>query len=281
MQIISPKTDFCAKELFLHETIRKHFISDVTGIPLERIKSVRISNPYLSRRYQKQKQGIMDVLVELNENTKVNIEIQVRFYTHWDKRNLFYLAKMYTDDLRTGDNYAKLKKSISISVLDFDYTDGPQYHSVYYLRDEAGRQFTDLFEVHIIEFRKKLDGSNPVDDWIRLFNAHTEEELGMIRTTNAGINMAIGEVKKMSMSERMRARYEAHMKEVRDRNAIEDYIKNEAQTQGRAKGRAEERRRLIEKMLSKQMAPEEIMDICDCNMQEVQEVQRKMKTALR
>lgn len=28
-------------------------------------------------------------------------------------------------------------------------------------------------------------------------------------------------------------------------------------------------------------AIEEIIDICDCNMQEVQEVQRKMKTALR
>ena len=67
----------------------------------------------------------MDVLVELNGNTKVNIEIQVRFYTHWDKRNLFYLAKMYTDDLRVGENYAKLKKIISISILDFDYTDKP------------------------------------------------------------------------------------------------------------------------------------------------------------
>lgn len=76
---------------------------------------------------------------------------------------------MYTDDLRVGENYAKLKKSISISILDFDYTDGASYHSVYYLRDENGRQFTDLFEVHIIELRKNLNGQNPVDDWIRFF----------------------------------------------------------------------------------------------------------------
>ena len=274
MQIISPKTDFCAKELFLHEVIRKHFISDVTGSPLERIKFVRISNPYLSRRHRKQKQRIVDILVEMNGNTKVNIEIQVRFYSHWDKRNLFYLAKMYTDDLRVGENYAKLKKIISISILDFDYTDSSQYHSVYYLRDDTGQQFTDLFEVHLIELRKKLHGGDPVDDWIRLFNAQTEEELDMIHTKNAGINMAIGEVKKMSMSERMRARYEAHMKEVRDRNAIEDYLKNEAL----AEGRAEERVLVIEKMLSKHMAMEEIIDICDCDMQEIQEVQKKIKT---
>ena len=43
-------------------------------------------------------------------------------------------------------------------------------------------------------------------------------------------------------------------------------------------GRAEERVLLIKKMLSKQMSPEEIIDICDCNMQEVQEIQSMMKT---
>lgn len=220
MQIISPKTDFCAKELFSHIMIRKQFISDVTGIPLENIKSVGIFDPHLRRRYRKQKQGIMDVLVELNGNTKVNIEIQVKFYSHWDKRNLFYLAKMYSDDLHIRENYAKLKKIISISILDFDYTDGPQYHSVYYLRDENGKRFTDLFEIHIIKLRKKLDGSKPVDAWIRLFNAHTEEELNMIHTKNAGVNVAIEEVKKMSMSERMRARYEAHLKEVQKKSSI-------------------------------------------------------------
>lgn len=75
-------------------------------------------------------------------------------------------------------------------------TDEPEYHSVYYLRDEKGRCFTDLFEVHIIELGKKLDGNKSVDDWIRFFNAKSEEELDMIHTGNAGINAAIEEVKK-------------------------------------------------------------------------------------
>ena len=35
---------------------------------------------------------------------------------------------------------------------------------------------------------------------------------------------------------------------------------------------------VIEKMLSKHMAMEEIIDICDCDMQEIQEVQKKIKT---
>ena len=107
-----------------------------------------------------------------------------------------------------------------------------KYHSVYYLRDEEGKLFTDLFEVHIIELRKQLKGNDAVNDWIRFFNAKSGEELDMIHTKNVGINAAIGEVKKMSLSEHMRARYEAHMKEIRDRNAREDYVRKLGREEG-------------------------------------------------
>ena len=111
-----------------------------------------------------------------------------------------------------------------------------KYHSVYYLRDEEGKLFTDLFEVHIIELRKQLKGNDAVNDWIRFFNAKSGEELDMIHTKNVGINAAIGEVKKMSLSEHMRARYEAHMKEIRDRNAKEDYVRKLGREEGREEG---------------------------------------------
>ena len=77
----------------------------------------------------------------------MNIELQIKFYSCWDKRNLFYLAKMYTEDLRVGQDYTKLKKSIRISILDFNYTEDPVYHSVYYLRDEKGRLYDHIVDV--------------------------------------------------------------------------------------------------------------------------------------
>ena len=280
MEIILPKTDFCAKELFANEVIRKYFISDVIGIPVKDIRSVRLCNPYLWKRYRKQKQGILDVLIELNNRAKVNIELQIKFYSCWDKRNLFYLAKMYTEDLRVGQDYTKLKKSISISILDFNYMKGPDYHSVFYLRDEKGRLFSDLFEVHIIELRKTLDGGSSVDDWIRFFNARTEEDLDMLQTKNIGIQTAIEEVKRMSMSERMRARYEAHMKELRDRRAIEAYEREQGYDQGYAQGIEQgidrEREMRIEKMLRKNKTPEEIADFCDYDLKEVEAVKEKI-----
>lgn len=62
-------------------------------------------NTSLWKRYQKQKQGILDVQLELNDATKINIEMQMKQKIDWDKRSVFYLAKMFTSDLRRGENY--------------------------------------------------------------------------------------------------------------------------------------------------------------------------------
>ncbi len=55
MNIIPLKYDFCVKEVMENETVRRHFISDVLSIPMKDIKSVRILNPFLWKRYKKQK----------------------------------------------------------------------------------------------------------------------------------------------------------------------------------------------------------------------------------
>lgn len=77
MVILSPKSDIGAKGIFRNETVRKYFISDVLGIPADEIKSVKLLNTFL-HRWRYQKQGILDILIELNNHTKINIEIQVR-----------------------------------------------------------------------------------------------------------------------------------------------------------------------------------------------------------
>ena len=208
---IPPKSDIGMKELFYNATVRKYFISDMLDIPATQIRSVRLRNTFL-RRLRHQKQGILDVCIELNDESKINIEIQVRIYKYWDRRQLFYLAKMYTEDLMVGEDYSRLKRCVAISLLDFNLTDRPQYHSVYRLRDPEGHEFSDMLEVHIVELRKKLAGENPVNEWIRLFNVESMEELDMIRTNNPGIKEAIRELRTMSLGRALRYEYEPYLK---------------------------------------------------------------------
>ena len=239
MGIVSPKYDFSFKQLMQNEEVRKYFISDVLGIPAAEIRSVRLASPFLWKRYSGQKQGILDVRVELNDDRMVNIELQIKMLACWDKRSLFYLAKMFTEELLVGEQYHRLKKCICINLLDFNLDEDPEYHRIYRLRNEKGQEYSDLFEMHVIELGKKLKGTEPVDEWIRLMNVRTEEELEMISAKNPGLLEAVKEVKVMSLRKGLRALYEAHLREIRDRNARDAFVREEGRAEGKEEGRAE------------------------------------------
>ena len=233
MGFISLKYDFSFKRVMSNEEVRKYFISDVLGIPVEEIRSVRLANPFLWKRYSRQKQGVLDVRVELNDDKMIDIELQIKMVADWDRRSLFYLAKMYTEELLIGERYHKLKKCICINLLDFDLDEDPEYHRVYRMRNEKGQEYSDLFEMHVIELRKQLKGA-AVDDWIRLLNVKTEGELEMISAKNPGIAEAMREMKAMSLRKSLRAIHEARLKEIRDRNARDDYVRMEGKAEGLA-----------------------------------------------
>ena len=239
MKLISLKSDYAFKELFSYANVRKQFLSDVLGIPLEEIREVRVTTPFLWKRRARQKQGILDMALELNGKSKVNVEMQVRRQSAWTKRELFYLAKMYTEDLKSGQDYERLCRCVSIGLLDFDLTEGEKYHSVYRLREADGRELTDLLEVHIVELSKTLQGTEAVDDWIRLFNAKSEEDLEMIRAENAGIREAVGVIKEMSLRKSLRYLYEEHLKRIRDRRGEDAYIRNQGKEEGKIEGKIE------------------------------------------
>lgn len=210
-------------------------MSDVLGISPGEIRKIRYLDTNLLKKFRNQKYGMLDVLVELNDRAKIDIEIQLKTMKYWDKRQLFYLSRLYADELVTGEEYRKLKRCIGISILDFNLTDREEYHSIYYIQDKEGNHFTEDFELHIIELQKELKG-NSLDDWIRLFNAESEEELDMIKTENVGIREAIIEVKRFSLIGIMRDVYRSYMDAKRDRKAIEDYMKEEAEKQGLERG---------------------------------------------
>lgn len=257
MKVIPAIEDFMVKELFRHEAIRKQFVSDVLDIPMEEIKSVRIMNPFLRKRYKRQKLGILDVALELNDNTKIDVEVQVRPQSFWNKRSLFYLAKMYTDELFVGQHYERLKKCVSISILNFNLLDGEENHSVYTLKDQSGRELTDLFEVHIIELQKQFQEENPVNDWIRLFNAREDEDLAMIKRQSLGIEEAVEVVKQMSLRKRIKWEFEQRQKDWRDRHAQDEYVRE----QGRQEGRQEQALQVYHNCLAKGMSEEEAIAI--------------------
>lgn len=284
--IISPKYDDMMKELFHNETVLRYFLSDILRVRLDRIQNLRIRSPFLRKRGRKEKQGILDVVAEFGDDTKVNVEPQVRIVRNWDKRQLFYLAKMYTEELIKGEDYSRLKRCVGISLLDFNLSDRPKYHTVYRLRDEEGNEFTDALEIHVLELGKPLTGKEKADEWIQFFNVETEEDLRMIKakTKNPGILEAIRELRRLSLDSPIKWRYDAYMKRKRDEKAREAYVWEEGEAKGRAEGKAEGRTEgesyklvsMVCRKLRKGKEPERIAEELE---EEVELIQRICQTA--
>lgn len=238
MQLVSLKTDYVFKEVFSRENVSKQFLSDVLEIPLEDIRTVRITNSFLRKQYRCQKEGIIDMSLELNDNTCIDLELQMRAQKYWYKRQLFYLARMYAESLRTGQNYDRLRKCISIGILDFKLRSDEQYHTKYILRSEDGMEYPDLFEIHTIELGKPLCGKNAINDWIRLFNAEREEDLAMIGRS-LGIVEAMEALRELSLGRKLRYYFEMRQKARRDRWAEDEYVRDEGISIGRVQGKTE------------------------------------------
>lgn len=239
-KFLSPKSDVAFKELMRNETVCRHFISDVLGINLEEIRKVWLENTFLSRRSRWEKEGILDVRLLLNDDRRINIELQIREVAAWDKRSLFYLSKMYSEGAHAGEEYSQLKKCIVICVLGFKWDARPGYHRVYYLKDEEGQLYSDQFEIHVIELVKELTGDR-LDDWIKLFQVESMEDLKMMQSTNPGVVEAVKEVMSMNLGKRLRALYEEHMRIKRDRLYLRNMAIEEGRTIGKAAGMAEGR----------------------------------------
>ena len=235
-KFVSLKMDYAFKELFSRESVRRQFLSDVLSIPLDEIRSVRITGPHLWKVFGRQKEGILDMAMELNSDADVDVEMQVRLQKHWTKRQLFYLARTCAGGLRAGHSYDKLRRCISISILDFNLTEGEECHTEYRLRSRDGTELTDLFEIHVIELRKPLSDRDAASDWIRLFNAGDEEDLKMIMTKSVGMTEAVEVLRTMSLSKSLRYLYEERLKAIRDRNAQDEYVRDEGIAIGEARG---------------------------------------------
>lgn len=237
-KFLPPKSDVAFKELMRNEIVRRYFISDVLGIPPEEIRETHLENTFLGRCSRRDKEGILDVKLLLNNDCRINIELQIKDIPAWDKRSLFYLSRMYAEGVHSGQDYSLLKKCIVICVLGFSWDTHAEYHKVYFLRDQKGHVYSDQFEIHVIELSKELTGDR-LDDWIRLLRAKSREELDMIRSDNPGIAEAMKEVMTMNLGKRLRALYEEHMRIKRDRIYLRNIAINEGKAIGKSIGMAE------------------------------------------
>ena len=222
--LMKPKIDFAFKEIMMDEKARVGFLSAMLKLNPADIKETKILNTNLRKIYEDEKLGILDVRILLNDNTEIDIEIQLSELSVWADRSLFYLAKMYTEQIAAGQNYTVFKKCVSISILDFKlFRNEDEFYSCFHIREDTRNSlYTDKMEFHVIELPKLpnelKEDSNDILLWAKFINAEQKEEFDMIAERSPYIDSAYKQLQVISQDEQKRLEYEAREKAVRDYN---------------------------------------------------------------
>ena len=166
--LMSPKVDFAFKLLFGDEKnkdILIAFLNAVLKMSEGEIEGIELINTELLREFAEDRKGILDVRAKTKQGKQIDIEIQVLETEFMPERTLFYWSKMYTGQINVGDTYDRLKKCITINIVDFAFLPVQKLHTSFHLlEDETGHKLTDVLEVHFLELPKLFDETIPKDE---------------------------------------------------------------------------------------------------------------------
>ena len=209
-----------------NEEITKNLLTSI--IP-DKIQKIELdSNPITEKDLIDEKIGILDIKAKLNNNINCNIEMQIVDENNIEKRILFYWSKMYTGSIKSGDDYAKLERSIAILIADYNLENLkviPNYMTKWNIREENYSKIilTDALEIYIIELEKAkkfvLEGNETLDSWLQFIN-NPKEISGM---ENEEIRKAKKVLEEISQDERERRLTELRQKYIMDQKAIHSH----------------------------------------------------------
>ncbi len=264
LELFDPKVDFAFKHLFgSDDEIFISFANSILNYPEgKKIKSVTFLNNDLDKDCENDKASRLDVLAELEDGRRINIEMQSQSQGEYKKRSLYYWAKLYEEQIKEGENYISLKPAIGIHVLNFNLLQNKlNYHTVLEVVDaQTFEKFTDDFEIHYLELPKvpkKLYSTQ--DKWMQFLKNPCAKEV--VAMEDPAIQKAYEKLKYLSQDSKARMRYEARRKFEMDYSTNMELAQRE--------GRDKERLEIAKKMLAQGLSLEFIQDMTGLSADEI------------
>ena len=155
-------------------------------LPDIKIKKIKFVIQYtLDKDTVKNRGAVLDVLAELNDDTLVNIEMQMTDYENTIERSVFYDSGIYREGLVKNEDFKDAKRVIGIWILGYNiFEEGPFHEIARLKRNYENRLLTDKIELHYIQLPKFKDKckriSNKLEEWLTFIINDDVEEIKMI-----------------------------------------------------------------------------------------------------
>ena len=281
--ILQPKNDVVFKALFSRGKPR------ITQAMLEAILKMKIDKLELDKSTDllnesaDDKNGRLDLRAIINGNTECDIEVQLASNNNIAERFVYYWAKMYTANLKIGDKYSELRKTISIIILDDDFKltknlENPQ--TTWKIRESEARHLvlTDYLEIIIIEIPKVVKAYHKTPDdavlqWMLFLDNPEKEEVARIMEENKDIKEAKEELERISQDDILRRKALNRTLEIADRLQMKEDLEEAKKELKEAKKEVENEKKKVIKNLHKLNIPiEQIAQAVELTEKEVEEI---------
>ena len=275
VKLLSPKLDVVFQALFGEvgsERITKKFLEAILDKKLEEVDLSR--NIVLRRENPKDKMGILDVLVKINQEEYCNVEMQMVEKDNLIERILYYWSRIYGKNLNGSDDYIELKRTIGVLIVNFEIKKLKElgYHSKWKIIEEKERKLilTEHLELHIIEIPKiyKIGENEEKEElvkWINFIENPESEKVGEYMKENDEMKEAKEKLEVMSEDEKMQILAELRLKAIRDEKAVERF----GYKQGIEQGIKQEKKEIAKKMKEEGLDIEVIKKVTGLTEEEI------------
>lgn len=298
MSQITPRVDIAFKKIFGVEENKDLLMLLINSIVSEedQVAEITLLNPYNPKNFKNDKLSILDIKAKGKGGKRFNIEVQITDEADYNKRALYYWAKLYTEQLKEAEDYGKLSKAIGIHILNFtSIPDSEKYHNVFHIveKDNGLRYFKDL-ELHTIELRKFAGSTShditdliakiktSLDIWAAFLTKYSllsKDDLPS-KLANSGLKKALNVLEVMNFNDQEREEYDAHLKWLQiQTNTLKNYEQKGIEkgfSEGKAEGKAEEKLKIARTLLRQGIGIEIIMTSTGLTQEEVTGLQKDL-----
>ncbi len=292
-KLLKPKYDVVFQALFQgnKENITESLITDIIG---EKVKIVEIkTDETLVREYPDEKLGRLDLKTKFEDGTICQIEMQLANQNNLIERILYYWSKTYSGQIKRGDSFSKLEKTIGIIITDFEINEMKGIERLdnkwqIMETNEPRRILTNKLELRIIEIPKarriiEREKQNRIAQWMMFLDNPNTKGVQKIMEENKEVKKAASILYEMSEDEKLQRLAELKEKYIMDEIARTEMVEEAERKVEESRRKVEESRReveeakkktekIIKKLKEKKMPIEEIIEITGMTKEEINEI---------
>jgi predicted transposase/invertase (TIGR01784 family) len=238
--LLLPKYDYVFKCIFgdpKHTSILINFLNSIVQCKTP-ITKVKIENIEMFPEALGDKWSYLDVLATTQDGEIINIEIQLNNKGNTIPRTLFYWSKLFARQLLSGENYNNLKRTVTITILDFNLfkqdKDGRYWHQCRLTDQEDHCLISPLLEIHFLELHKMQalrPNSTVLETWLEFLRNPRSQEMLELAKTRPEIAKAQDILMRVNNDPEARELWRKREKAIYDESSALAYAKNEGKVE--------------------------------------------------